>query len=90
MVMQGHVCGDVFDMCWAHRQSSGVARAAALQQEQPAADLPCAGGHHFFAQCAEPARRRCLTREETGWRLFLVYVNQLCVFLLLSVRDSPS
>ncbi len=39
MVMQGHVSGDVFDMCWAYRGAS-VAGAAAVQQEQPEADLP--------------------------------------------------
>lgn len=36
--MQGHVCGDVFDMCWAQRGC--MAEAAAEQQEEPEADLP--------------------------------------------------
>lgn len=60
MVMQGHVCCDVFDMCWAHTAVVWL-QAAVLQQEQPAADLPCVGGHHSFVQCTELAQRRCAT-----------------------------
>lgn len=38
MGMQGHVCGDVFDMCWAHR---GVVWLKPRQQMQPKGDLHC-------------------------------------------------
>lgn len=97
MVLQGHVCGDVFDMCWAHRGAS-VAEAAAVQQEQPEADLPvkaaaaAAAGHQSSIQYTKLVQCQCssdVKRQDSNCSLFTL-INCACLCFCLSVTHHPS
>lgn len=46
MDMQGHVCCNVFDMCWAHRVAVRLTPRRWSSLQHALLDLPFIGGHH--------------------------------------------
>jgi len=83
MVMRGHVCGDVFDMCWAHRGAVWLKLQQEADLHVSAAAAAAAAGQHSSIKAS--AVSVCIRCEETWLWLLLVYMSPLHMLWRLSV-----